>query len=78
MALNGSPAHRREGPRAERYPVPRRQDAATTAADPHVRFRAVELLASWLPRHPAVRSVLEQIARDESEPRIREAAQTAL
>jgi len=54
------------------------ENAATTAADPHVRFRAVELLASWLPRRPAVRSVLEQIARDESEPRIRDAAQTAL
>jgi hypothetical protein len=53
------------------------ENAATHAADPHVRYRAVELLLQWIPRRTGLRVVLEQIAKNDSESRIRERAQSA-
>jgi len=54
------------------------EDAAVKAADPHVRYRAVELLAMWLSSRPDVRSTLEQVAKNDLELRIRDRAQGAL
>jgi hypothetical protein len=53
----------------------------TTAAsdqDPRVRYHAVELLTSWLGRRPDVRPILEKVASNDAETRIRELAQGAL
>jgi HEAT repeat protein len=52
--------------------------AATLAVDAHVRYRAVELMAQWLPRRPELRPVLEQVARTDVEGRLRSRAQAAL
>jgi hypothetical protein len=52
--------------------------AGATAAEPHVRFRAVELLARWLPERPGLRPALEQIAKADVESHIRERALAAL
>ena len=54
------------------------ESAASKAADPHVRYRAVEILAQWITRRPDVRPALERVANDDVEPRIRERAQSAL
>jgi hypothetical protein len=54
------------------------ESAATSSPDPHVRFRAVELLATWIPRRPDVRPVLEQVAKNDGELRVRDRAQGAL
>ncbi len=53
-------------------------NVATEAADTHVRFRAVELMISWLPRSPALRATLELVAKNDAEPKVRNRAQAAL
>lgn len=52
--------------------------AATSAPDPHVRYRVVELMVQWLPRRPELRSALEEVARVDSQPELRARAQAAL
>jgi hypothetical protein len=46
--------------------------------EPHVRYRAVELMARWLPDRPELRETLKRIAKDDVEARIRERALAAL
>jgi hypothetical protein len=48
------------------------------AEDRHVRYRAVELMADWLPRRPELRATLALVAKGDTEVRIRERAQSAL
>jgi HEAT repeat protein len=52
--------------------------AAIGAQDPHVRYRAVELLIAWAPRRADLRPTLQQVANGEQEQRIRELARGAL
>lgn len=47
-------------------------------ADPHVRYRAVEVATSWLERRPELRSVLARVARQDGEEKIRNLAASAL
>jgi hypothetical protein len=54
------------------------ETAATSAADPHVRYSAVELLSAWLEARPDVRPTLERASREDAEQRIRGQAQAAL
>ncbi len=54
------------------------ENAATAASDPHVRFRAVEVLAAWKARRPELRAALERIAESDQEARIRDRAKSAL
>jgi hypothetical protein len=54
------------------------QGAATSAADPRVRYRAVELMVRWLPWRPDLRSALAALAESDPEERIRERAKAAL
>jgi hypothetical protein len=65
-----------------REPSPVLADAvasvSTEAADNHVRFRAVELMISWLPKRPDLRATLELIAKNDAEPKVRNRAQAAL
>jgi len=51
---------------------------ATSAGDAHSRLEAVRLLRQWLPRYPGLRATLERAAKDDTEPKVREAAQAAL
>jgi hypothetical protein len=53
-------------------------DAGAKAPEPHVRFRAVELMARWLAERPGLRPALERIAREDAESRIRARALAAL
>ena len=53
-------------------------EQSTHGDDRHVRFRAVELMSEWLAARPALRATLEQIAKNDAEPKIRERAQAAL
>jgi hypothetical protein len=46
--------------------------------DPHVRYRAVELMVDWLPKRTDLRDTLELIAKNDGEPRVRQIAQAAL
>jgi hypothetical protein len=52
--------------------------AGVSAAEPHVRYRAVETMARWLASRPALRDALERIARNDAEERVRERARQAL
>jgi hypothetical protein len=52
--------------------------AGTSTTDPHVRYRAVELLVQWLPQRQELRSTLETIATTDPELQIRERARGAL
>lgn len=52
--------------------------SATSAADPHVRYRAVEVLAAWVSRRPELRGTLEEVAKNDEASRIRDRAQGAL
>jgi hypothetical protein len=52
--------------------------AGSNGAEPHVRYRAVETMARWLTRRPALRDTLERIARNDAEERVRERARQAL
>jgi hypothetical protein len=54
------------------------EGVASSAPDPHVRYRAVEVLAEWLPRRPDVRGALDQVARADQEARVRELARSTL
>jgi hypothetical protein len=52
--------------------------AASDASDAHVRYRAVELMARWLPQRPDLRGALEQVAQKDVQPEVRERAKAAL
>jgi hypothetical protein len=52
--------------------------AGSNAAEPHIRYRAVETMARWVTKRPALRDTLERIARNDTEERIRERARQAL
>ncbi len=52
--------------------------SATDATDPHVRYRAVELMAQWFPLRSDFRPTLERVAASDAEERIRERAKAAL
>jgi hypothetical protein len=48
------------------------------AGEPRVRYHAVEVLAAWSRRRVDVRSTLERVAKNDTEPRVRDLAQGAL
>jgi hypothetical protein len=52
--------------------------AAMAAGEPRVRYHAVEVLAAWSRRRVDVRSTLERVAKNDTEPRVRDLAQGAL
>ena len=52
--------------------------AGDEAIDPHLRYRAVELLAAWSRGRADLRSTLEKVAKNDGEVRIRDLAQSAL
>jgi hypothetical protein len=52
--------------------------SASAAADPHVRYRAVELIIQWLPRRGDLRGALEQVAQHDEEVKIRDRAKSVL
>lgn len=52
--------------------------AATSAGDPHVRYRAVEVLLRWAPRRPELKAELERLAASDQERRIRERISSGL
>lgn len=52
--------------------------SATTAADPHVRYRAVDLIIQWLPKRKDLTKTLAQIGAQDPEPRVRSRAKAAL
>jgi len=47
------------------------------AEKPSTRMRAIAVMLKWLPSHPELRKVLEQMARDDVNPHVREAATKA-
>jgi hypothetical protein len=49
-------------------------DAALNDSDAHVRYQAVELMTQWTAQRPELHAALEQIARADQEPRIRQRA----
>jgi hypothetical protein len=51
---------------------------ASVDAEPRVRYRAVEVMAKWLPSRADIRRPLEAAAKKDLEPRIRELAAGAL
>jgi hypothetical protein len=51
---------------------------AARATDTHVRYRATELAASWLEHRPELRRLLERVARQDGEEKIRRLASSAL
>jgi len=63
-------------------PAPPIRDAAIHAAvrddNPHVRLGAVRVLATWLPAHRELASVLQKVAQSESESEIRQLAESSL
>ena len=67
---------------AGRAPSGRMADALAAASlrgkDAIVRHRAVELASQWLDAQPALGGTLEQVAKDEKQPEIRELARGAL
>jgi hypothetical protein len=54
------------------------ESVARNAADQHVRYEAVQLLAGWLPTHGELRKTLAQVAQGDAVERIRHTAQAAL
>jgi hypothetical protein len=52
--------------------------AGTQGESPHVRYRAVELMANWLNKRPDLRATLDIVAKNDTEERIRERAKAAL
>lgn len=52
--------------------------ATDSSADPHVRYRAVELMNLWRTRRPDMRNALEQVAAKDQEPRVRDLAKASL
>jgi hypothetical protein len=53
-------------------------DAGTHGASPHVRYRAVELMADWLTKRPELRATLDLVAKNDEEEKIRDKAKAAL
>jgi hypothetical protein len=53
-------------------------DVATSAVDPRVRYRAVELMIQWLPQWPQFHGALATVAEKDGESRVRERAKSAL
>jgi len=51
---------------------------AARATDPHIRYRAAEIAAAWLPDRPELHRTLERVAREDSEEKIRRLASGAL
>jgi HEAT repeat protein len=51
---------------------------AASAPDLHSRVRAIRLAQRWLPQYPDLRTILEKIARDDSQEQVRKAALAAL
>ena len=49
-----------------------------TTDDPHVRYRALELMIRWLPKRGELRETVQQLAQNDSEQQIRELAKAAL
>lgn len=49
-----------------------------TTDDPHVRYRAVEMMIRWLPKRGELLSSVQTVAQNDSEPQIRELAKAAL
>jgi HEAT repeats len=52
--------------------------AAVKAPDPHVRYRAVELMGQWLARWPSLRGPLTAVASNDAESQVRERAKASL
>lgn len=52
--------------------------AASGTTERRVRYRAVELMAEWLPRRADLRGRLEKVSREDPEPKIRERAKAVL
>jgi hypothetical protein len=52
--------------------------AATTTPDPHVRYRAVEVMLQWLGQRPDLREALVRQSTSDQEPKIRERITGAL
>ena len=52
--------------------------ASTTDADAHVRYKSVDLMIQWLPKRRDLRTTLEAVAKNDSEPQVRSRAQAAL
>jgi len=48
------------------------------ADDPHVRFRAVEIIIRWLPQRGELRDAVERVAQNDAEAQIRDLAKAAL
>jgi hypothetical protein len=53
-------------------------EASASSIDRHVRYSVIELMVLWLPKRPELRGILERVAKEEAEPKIREQAQAAL
>jgi hypothetical protein len=54
------------------------EGAGRAASDSHVRYRAVDVMAQWLPKRPELRASLQRIADRDGEQRVRDRARTAL
>jgi hypothetical protein len=54
------------------------RNTAASAEDPHVRYRAVDLMRRWLPMRPELRASLERVSKEDEQARIRELAKGAL
>ncbi len=54
------------------------RDAARSAPDPHVRYRAIEVMLRWLAQRPELRGELVKLSSSDQEPRIRERIAGAL
>jgi hypothetical protein len=52
--------------------------AVTRAQDARVRYRAVEVIAAWMPTRSELRGTLEQVAETDTEERVRNRAKAAL
>jgi HEAT repeat protein len=51
---------------------------SSAAPDPHGRIEAVRVLGRWMSSHPELRTSLEQIAKNDKEVKVREAAERLL
>ena len=54
------------------------QQAASSAAKPGLRLKAVRIMVQWLPQRPELRASLERLASSDELEQIRKTAQTAL
>lgn len=53
-------------------------EANVASDDPHVRYRAVEIMIRWLPKRKELRASVERVAKNDTEQQIRELAKAAL